>query len=50
MILAGIALLFAACSNNENDINVNNSNEPVPVKVHVSGFSVAQEDFPATRH
>lgn len=49
MILAGLALLFAACSNNDSDINVNNSNEPVPVKVHVSGFSVSQEDFPATR-
>ncbi len=49
MILAGFALLFAACSNNENDINVNNSNEPAPVKVHVSGFTVAQENFPTTR-
>ena len=49
MILAGLALLFAACSNNENDINFNNSNELVPVKVHVTGFSVAQEEFPATR-
>ena len=49
MILAGFALLFAACSNNDSDINVNNSNELVPVKVHVSGFSVSQEDFPATR-
>ena len=49
MILAGFALLFAACSNNDSDINVNNSNELVPVKVHVSGFSVSQEDFPTTR-
>ena len=49
MILAGLALLFAACSNNDSDINVSNSNELVPVKVHVSGFSVSQEDFPATR-
>lgn len=49
MILAGFALLFAACSNNDNDINVSNTNELVPVKVHVSGFSVSQEDFPATR-
>lgn len=49
MILAGIALLFAACSNNENNVNVNNCNEPVPVKVHVSGFSVSQEELPTTR-
>ena len=49
MILAGFALLFAACSNNDSDINVNNSNELIPVKVHVSGFSVSQEDFPTTR-
>ena len=41
MILAGLALLFAACSNNENDINFNNSNELVPVKVHVMGFSAS---------
>jgi len=49
MILAGLGLLFAACSNNDSDINVSNSNELVPVKVHVSGFSVSQEDFPTTR-
>lgn len=49
MILAGIALLFAACSNNENDFNFNNSNELAPVKVHVSGFTVNQEEFPTTR-
>ena len=49
MILAGLGLLFAACSNKDSDINVSNSNELVPVKVHVSGFSVAQEDFPTTR-
>lgn len=49
MILAGLGLLFAACSNNDSDINVNNSNELVSVKVHVSGFSVSQEDFPTTR-
>ena len=47
-IFAGIALLLASCSN-DNDANVNNIDELVPVTVHVDGFSVAQGDFPTTR-
>ena len=48
MIFAGIALLFAACSN-ENKTLVDNIDELVPVRVHVTGFSVSQEEFPGTR-
>ena len=48
IFLAGIALLFAACSN-DNETVVNNSNVLVPVNVHVSGFTVSQEEFPETR-
>lgn len=48
IIFAGIALLLASCSN-DNDANVNNIDELVPVTVHVDGFSVAQGDFPTTR-
>ena len=48
LIYAGIALLFAACSN-ENETLVDNNDELVPVRVHVTGFSVSQEEFPGTR-
>lgn len=47
LIIAGITLLFAACS--KNDIDVNNNDVLVPVRVHVDGFSVTQEDFSGTR-
>ena len=49
--MAGLVLLFAACSKeSENMVNNAQMEEAVaPVKVHVSGFSVAQEDFPVTR-
>ena len=49
--MAGLVLLVAACSK-ESENMVNNAQMEVavaPVKVHVSGFSVAQEDFPVTR-
>lgn len=46
--MAGIALLFAACSNNENETIVDN-NAQAPVTVRVDGFSISQNDFPATR-
>ena len=49
--IAGLVLLFAACSK-ESENMVNNAQMEVtvaPVKVHVSGFSVSQEDFPVTR-
>ena len=45
--MAGIALLFAACSNEET-LEIN-SNELVPVTVRVDGFAVSQDDFPSTR-
>ena len=48
IFLAGIALLFAACSN-ENETLVDNIDELVPVRVHVTGFSVSQEEFSGTR-
>ena len=47
-LLAGIILLFAACSN-ESEQNVQDNQALVPVCVHVSGFSMNQEEFPATR-
>lgn len=49
--MAGLVLLFAACSKESEDM-VNDAQMEVavaPVKVHVSGFSVSQEDFPTTR-
>jgi hypothetical protein len=49
--MAGLVLLVAACSK-ESENMVNNAQMEVavaPVKVHVSGFSVAQEDYPTTR-
>ncbi len=49
LILAGIALLFAACSDNDNEVINNNSEELVPVTIRFSGFSISQEDFPTTR-
>ena len=47
LVLAIIAILFAACSKEIN--NEVNNNELVPVHVHVSGFSVSQEEFSGTR-
>lgn len=48
ILLAGIALLFAACSNNDNETIVDN-NAQAPVTVRVDGFSISQNDFPGTR-
>ena len=52
MIFAGLVLLFAACST-DNDVVENNSNDQsnqlVPVRVNLSGFTVSQEDFSPTR-
>ena len=48
IFLAGIVLLFAACSN-DNETVVNNNDGLAPVRVHVSGFTVSQEEFPETR-
>ena len=48
IILAGIALLFAASCSNDSDVKVNND-ELVPVRVRVEGFSVSMEEFPETR-
>ena len=45
-LIAGIILLCAACSSDNESIN---KDTLVPVTVHVSGFDVAQEDFPSTR-
>jgi len=49
--MAGLVLLFAACSKeNENMVNNAQMEEAVaPVKVHVNGFSVSQENYPTTR-
>jgi len=47
IFLACVAVLFAACStDNDNSIS---EDTLVPVTVRVSGFSVSQEEFPATR-
>lgn len=46
LILAGIALLFAACSN---DTETGGDSRVAPVRVQVSGYSVSQGDFPETR-
>ncbi|MBO4840497.1 MAG: FimB/Mfa2 family fimbrial subunit [Bacteroidaceae bacterium] len=47
LFLAGIALLFAACSNDtDNSIN---DHTLVPVTVRVSGFSVSQDEFSGSR-
>ena len=46
LILAGIALLFAACSN---DTGTGDDSRVAPVRVQVSGYSVSQGDFPETR-
>ena len=45
LILAGIALLFSACTSDSFD----DSRLLAPVRVHVTGFSVSQQDIPATR-
>ena len=45
IFLAGLALLFAACSND----NFNDSRLLAPVRVHITGFSVSQQDIPTTR-
>ena len=49
--IAGLVLLFAACSTeSENMVNNAKMEEAVaPVKVHVTGFSVSQEELPTTR-
>jgi len=47
IFLACVAVLFAACStDNDNSIS---EDTLVPVTVRVSGFSVSQDEFPATR-
>ena len=48
VFLAIIALLAASCSNKIDDVVVDN-HETVPVRVHIDGFDVSQDDFPATR-
>ena len=47
IFLACVAVLFAACST-DNDKSINDETL-VPVTVRVSGFSVSQDEFPATR-
>lgn len=46
--LAIFAMLALSCSK-ELDNQVNNNDTLVPVTVHVTGFSISQEDFPTTR-
>ena len=45
--VSGMLLLFAACSNESVNEVINDA--LVPVKVHVSGFSVSQEELSPTR-
>ncbi len=46
LFLAGLALLFAACSTNDDSIT---DDTLIPVTVRVSDFSVSQDEFPGTR-
>ena len=46
LFLAGLVLLLAACST---DNSIHNDDTLIPVTVHVSGFSVSQDEFPGTR-
>ena len=50
-LMAVAALLTISCTNNdETVVNAQDEqNAKVPVRVHVDGFSVTQEDFPLTR-
>lgn len=48
--MAGVVLLMAAsCSNDESDNLVENIDGYAPVTVSVSGFSITQDEIPATR-
>lgn len=52
ILLAGLVLLFASSCSKDLDSQTpdNDTNKAlVPVTVHVTGFSVSQEDFPETR-
>lgn len=49
MKTAIFAIFVVACSNEKEINNPVNNNAMVPVRVHVDGFNVAQEDFPLTR-
>ena len=50
LMMAALCLMTLSCSNEEQDVQKQTSeNVLVPVTVHVDGFSVSQEDFPATR-
>jgi len=46
-MMAGMLLLFAACSNESVNEVINDT--LVPVRVHVSGFTISQEDFQTPR-
>lgn len=47
LMMAGMLLLFAACSNESVNEVINDT--LVPVRVHVSGFTISQEDFQTPR-
>ena len=49
LFLAMIAIFVAACSNEPEIDNQVDNNALVPVRVHVDGFNVSQEDFSPTR-
>ena len=49
IILAIIAIFVAACSNESEINNEVNNNALAPVRVHVDGFNVSQEEFSGTR-
>ena len=49
-LMAIFAMFVAACSNEPQIVSdVDNSDALVPVRVHVDGFNVSQEEFPSTR-
>ena len=50
LLLAALALLAASCGQElGNDVTASNESEKAQVTVHLTGFTVTQEDFPSTR-
>ena len=50
LMMAALCLMTLSCSNEEQDVQTQISEDVlVPVTVRVDGFSISQEEFPATR-
>ena len=48
ILCAAVAFVISSCSNDE-ELNVQKSNELVPVRVHVNDFSIEMDEFQTTR-